>query len=108
MWGELLGWFKFIVSLAKDAQRDRDERAKMRQEVDELTQAVQFLLRRDEQRRHDDEMRRRDEEQWRREQAQEREKLLLRLKIQLLEFERRLPPPLPGAPLAPPLRLEPD
>ena len=91
MWGELIGGFKFLISLARDAQRDRGEREKLRQQLDELTRVVQWLW--------DQEMERtRAEEQRQRDDANEREKLLLRLKIQLLEFERRLSPPPPGAP----------
>ena len=108
MWEEALGWLKFISSLVGTAKRDRAERERVRRRIDELTDAVQFLLESERQRHHEEALRHEADERRRADEANEREKLLLRLKIQLLEFERRLPPPLPGAPLTPPLRLEPD
>lgn len=103
MWNEALGWLKFVASLISNAKRERAERERMRRRVDELTDAIQYLLERDLQRTHEEELRRKDEEQRWADAAHERENLLLRLKIQLLEYERRLPPPSPSAPPLPSL-----
>ena len=91
MWGEIIAGFKVLISLAQGARSDRKEREKIREQLDELIKVVQWLWDRETQRT-------RDEEHQRHDQANE----LLRLKIQLLEFERR--PPAPGTP-PPPLRL---
>lgn len=106
MWNEALGLLKFIASFVTKARREGAERERERRRIDELTVAVQFLLEKDRWRDHEEELRRKDEAQRRADEAHEREKLLLRLKIQLLEFERRLPPPPPGAP--PPASLDQD
>ena len=103
MWGEILGWLKFFTSIVKDARPDAEERAAQRRQLRALALSVELLFERDEQRQHEEALRRKDDEQRRADEAHEREKLLLRLKIQLLEFERRLPPPPPGAPPPPSL-----
>lgn len=99
MWGEIVGGFKWLIKLARDAEHDRAEREKLRRQLDDPTKAVEWLWAREEQRS-------RDEEHHRREEAHERENLVLRLKVQLLEFERRLTPPVPGVPAS--SRLDPD
>lgn len=90
MWREFVSWLKRLLLLAQQTERNRLETADLRQRVESLSKVVELLLF--------------DAEQRRREEAHERENLQLRLKVQLLEFERRLPPPAPGGP--PPAILE--
>ena len=81
MWKKLLELLRTQVFLARDLQENRENIAKLRETVDELSSLMiklQFEI-----------------EAIRQEDRHEREKMLLKMENTLLRFERLLPPSLP-------------
>jgi predicted nucleic acid-binding Zn-ribbon protein len=77
MWKQIYEALKQLLLLTQQTERNRVEIKELRQELDDLTSAVERLayeVRRD-----------------RENEAHEREKLVLRLENELLKFERRIP-----------------
>ena len=77
MWKQIYEALKQLLLLTQQTEQNRVEIKELRQELDDLTSAVELLayeVRRD-----------------RENEAHEREKLVLRLQNELLKFERRLP-----------------
>jgi SMC interacting uncharacterized protein involved in chromosome segregation len=77
MWKQVLTLVKQLITLARDTDQNKSDIRELRQEFDELTDKVQWLV---------FELSRIAERD-----AHEREKLALRLENELLRFERRLP-----------------
>lgn len=77
MWKQILEMAKRLLLLAQDTQRNRDEIKELRQELRDLTRAVERLAY---------EIHRVGEKD-----EHEREKIVLRVDNELLRFERRLP-----------------
>jgi hypothetical protein len=76
MWKSFFDLFRQVLMVTEDTQRNRAEIKDLREQVQALSLTVQKLVS-DSERRHDNE-------------RHEREKLLLQLKTELLQFERRL------------------
>jgi hypothetical protein len=78
MWKSFFDLFRQVLMVTEDTQRNRTEIKELREQVQALSLTVQKLVSESE-RKHDNE-------------RHEREKLLLQLKTELLQFERRLLP----------------
>ncbi len=89
MWGDIYGWTKYILSLGDLTRRNRADIEEMREQIERLSEQVRELTWKEQQRERDESV--------------HRQNLLLQLEIQLLKFERRLPPPAPGTPPPPSL-----
>ncbi len=78
MWKSFFDLFRQVLMVTEDTQRNRAEIKELREQVQALSLTVQKLVS-DSERKHENE-------------RHEREKLLLQLKTELLQFERRLLP----------------
>ena len=83
MWRQFYDYAKQLMGLAEKTEKNIADIKEIRQELKELTAAVQRLAY---------EVHRNQENE-----AHEREKMVLRLENALLRFERRLPPSRPSA-----------
>jgi hypothetical protein len=85
MWKQLLEFGKQLFSLTRETQQNKTDLAALRQELKEMREELKRLAEVVQQLKFDQQRDRENE-------AHEREKLLLRLEVWRLQFERQLPP----------------
>ncbi len=79
MWKQFWDLVSRVFLLTQETEKNKKDIAEMRQEIKNMSAAIERIIY---------EMHRNHENE-----AHEREKMALRLEIEILKFERRLPPP---------------
>lgn len=79
MWKQFWDLVSRVFLLTQETEKNKKDIAEMRQEIKSMSAAIERIIY---------EMHRSHENE-----AHEREKMALRLEIEILKFERRLPPP---------------
>ncbi len=79
MWKQFWDLVSRVFLLTQETEKNKKDIAEMRQEIKNMSAAIERIIY---------EMHRSHENE-----AHEREKMALRLEIEILKFERRLPPP---------------
>ena len=78
MWKQLVTLLQNLLTLAKDLEQTRNDIKEIRQDLTKLTHAVQYLSN--------------EIKLIKQEDMNEREKMAMQLQIEILKFEKRLPP----------------